>query len=308
MTPPAAVIPLRPYPAEPHPAATAPRPDGTPYDGMAATIILGMPQLCLGGLSETWLLKDIGHRHWTLLAHATGQSLPDFADETGGAIHAAFNAVSLRQGDLQAARANEVLAIAGDLTRLSNTQFRSLHRVSTAGRLVAEVEVLSTFVRRLVPGVNRSAAAAAPVGLPPLVRRMAPAGFAAAASALRGDRWTEHFGFRRAEAQPQAQARLVIDPCPSQDFNGVGFLYCANFQAFVDRAEWAFFRIGQPSPSTMRRDIIYRGNIEVGDRIVVSLMGVIRGGRVLTHWCRLERNETGETLADIFTERTLGPT
>jgi probable biosynthetic protein (TIGR04099 family) len=304
---PAAVIPLRPaepLPAEPRPAEPAGRRESAPTDGMAAAIILGMPQLCLGGLSETWLLKDIGHRHWTLLARATGRSLPDFADANGAAIHPAFTAVSLRQGDLRAARANEALAIEGDLTRLSNTQFSSLHRVSTAGRRVAEVEVVSTFVRRLVPGVNRSAATAAPVGLPPLIRRLPPAGFVAAASALRSDHWTEHFGFRRAEAR--RQARLVIDPCPSQDFNGARFLYCANFQAFVDRAEWAFFRIGQPSPSTMRRDIIYRGNIEVGDRIDVSLMGLVRDDRKLTHWCRLERNETGETLADVFTERALG--
>jgi probable biosynthetic protein (TIGR04099 family) len=298
MAPPATVIPLRQPPAEPHP------PEAAPYDGMAAAIILGMPQLCLGGLSETWLLKDIGHRHWTLLAHATGQPLPDFVDEAGAAIHAAFNAVSLRAGDLRAARANQVLAIAGDLTRLSNTQFRSLHRVTTGGRLVAEVEVVSTFVRRRVPGVNRSVAAAAPIGLPPLVGRLAPTGFVAAASALRGDRWTEHFGFRRVEAHHQA--RLVIDPCPSQDFNGVGFLYCANFQAFVDRAEWAFFRISNRSPSTTRRDIIYRGNIEVGDRVAVNLMAVVRDDRILAHWCRLERDETGETLADIFTERALG--
>jgi probable biosynthetic protein (TIGR04099 family) len=310
MAPPATVIPLRPHPAEPHPAEphpaeAAPYRHDAPYDGMAAAIILGMPQLCLGGLSETWLLKDIGHRHWTLLAQAIGQSLPDFADENGTAIHAAFNAVSLREGDLRAARANEVLTVEGELTRLSNTQFRSLHRVATGGRLVAKVEVVSIFVRRLVPGVNRSVAAAAPLGLPPLIRRLAPAGFVATAGALRGDRWTEHFGLRRAEAH--RQARLVIDPCPSQDFNGVGFLYCANFQAFVDRAEWAFFRISSPSPTTTRRDIIYRGNIEVGDRVSVTLMAAARDDRVLVHWCRLERDGTGETLADIFTERALRP-
>jgi probable biosynthetic protein (TIGR04099 family) len=299
MAPPATVIPLRPPPTEPPPAEVA------PYGGMADAIILGMPQLCLGGLSETWLLKDIGHRHWTLLAHATGQPLPDFADEHGAAIHAAFNAVSLRAGDLRSARANAVLTVEGELTRLSNTQFRSLHRIATGGRLVAEVEVLSTFVRRKLPGVNRSVAAALPLGLPPLVRRLPPAGFVATASALRGDRWTEHFGFRRDDAHPQA--RLVIDPCPSQDFNGVGFLYCANFQAFVDRAEWALFRIGAPSPSTTRRDIVYRGNIEVGDRVAVTLMAAARDDRVLAHWFRLERDGTGETLADVFTERALRP-
>jgi probable biosynthetic protein (TIGR04099 family) len=136
-----------------------------------------------------------------------------------------------------------------------------------------------------------------------LVRRLPPTGFVAAASALRAERWTEHFGFRRTAARPEA--RFVIDPCPSQDFNGAGFLYCAMFQAFVDRAEWAFFRQVSPAPVTVRRDIIYRGNIEVGDRIAVSLMAVLRAEGSLTHWCRLERCGTGETLADIFTDRAL---
>jgi probable biosynthetic protein (TIGR04099 family) len=274
-----------------------------PYDGMAPAIVLGMPQLCRGGLSETWLLKDIGHRHWTLVANALGQSLPEFEDAQGAAVHAAFNAVSLRRGDLRAARANAVLSVASEVSRLSNTQFRTRHRLSTAGRIVAEIDVISVFVRRMVPGVNRSAVSATPVGLPPLLGRTPAAGIVAEVSALRAERWEEHFGFRRSEGRPQAE--LVIDPCPSQDFNGVGFLYCAMFQSFVDRAEWAFFRLADRQLATRRRDLIYRGNIEVGDRVVISLMAVLRDDRSLTHWCRLTRQSGGEPLADIFTDRDL---
>jgi probable biosynthetic protein (TIGR04099 family) len=284
--------------------ASQPRsPAEAAYDGMAPAIVLGMPQLCAAGLSETWLLKDIGHRHWTMLAYALGQSRPEFEDAQGVAVHAAFNAVSLRQGNMRAARANATLDMASDITRLSNTQFRTLHRVSTEGRMVAEIEVISVFVKRMVPGVNRSAVAATPAGLRPLLAKPALVGFAAEASALRADRWEEHFGFRRGEGRPQAE--LVIDPCPSQDFNGVGFLYCAMFQAFVDRAEWDFFRITDRQPSTRRRDILYRGNIEPGDRIAVSLMAVRRDERSLTHWCRLTRKNGGETMADIFTDKDL---
>ena len=272
-----------------------------PYDGLARAIVLGMPQLCRDGLSETWLLKDIGHRHWTLLAYALGLTLPEFEDAQGATVHAAFTAVALRQGDLGAARANAVLHVASDIARLSNTQFRSLHRLSMEGRMVAEVEVISVFVKRLVPGVNRSAVAATPHGLPPLVGRAALTGFAAEASALRAERWDEHFGFRHRDGRPSAE--MVIDPCPSQDFNGAGFLYCAMFQSFVDRAEWTFFRRSEQRFATRRRNIIYRGNIEVGDRILVSLMGVLRQDSMLTHWCRLTRQVGGETLADVFTAR-----
>jgi hypothetical protein len=35
---------------------------------LASAVVLGMPHLSLNGLSETWVLKECGHRHWFLLA------------------------------------------------------------------------------------------------------------------------------------------------------------------------------------------------------------------------------------------------
>jgi hypothetical protein len=31
---------------------------------------LGMPHLCANSLSENWLWKELGHRHWGLIAEA----------------------------------------------------------------------------------------------------------------------------------------------------------------------------------------------------------------------------------------------
>jgi probable biosynthetic protein (TIGR04098 family) len=58
--------------------------------------------------------------------------------------------------------------------------------------------------------------------------------------------------------------RIAIDPCPGQNFNGADFLYVATCPAFVDRADWAFFRPAQPLATTRRPDIVYRGNIDPG--------------------------------------------
>jgi probable biosynthetic protein (TIGR04099 family) len=110
----------------------------------------------------------------------------------------------------------------------------------------------------------------------------------------------EHFGFARANAA--ALDRLVIDPCPAQDFNGADFLYFSSFQAFVDRAEWAFLR-PNPRATTRRRDIVYHGNIEPGERVAVVLRAVRRGGSELGHWCLIERESDAAPLADIFTLR-----
>jgi probable biosynthetic protein (TIGR04098 family) len=42
-----------------------------------------MPQLAYTGLSENWLIKECGHRHWEALAGDAGRSAPDFVDEDG---------------------------------------------------------------------------------------------------------------------------------------------------------------------------------------------------------------------------------
>ena len=53
---------------------------------MPDAVVLGMPHLCMTGLSETWLLKECGHRHWLLLAEAAGLAAPDFRDPAGDPI------------------------------------------------------------------------------------------------------------------------------------------------------------------------------------------------------------------------------
>ena len=105
--------------------------------------------------------------------------------------------------------------------------------------------------------------------------------------------------------------RLVIDPCPAQDFNDADFLYFSSFQAFVDRAEWKFLRPMRPQLTTRQRDIVYHGNIEPGEHVTVTLRAVrhhdggdnaLHDGR-LAHWCGVAREADGVPLADVFTSR-----
>jgi probable biosynthetic protein (TIGR04099 family) len=277
-----------------HEAALSPLPD---------VIVLGMPHLSLSGLSETWLLKECGHRHWFQLAAVAGLARPDFRDEGGEPIYAAFLAVSVRDAALDAVREHDELVIASQLVRISRTQFTSTHRLSVRARAIAEVVMTSTFVRRAQKGRNHSIARAEVPNLPPLEPEPQATAFAAETAALRSNRWCTHLGFEQGKAA--VVDRFVIDPCPGQDFNGADFLYFASFQAFVDRAEWAFFRPDAPFPTTHRRDIVYRGNIDPGERVVASLLQVRQEERKLGHWYRLERAQDNFAIADIFTLRRL---
>jgi probable biosynthetic protein (TIGR04099 family) len=274
---------------------------GAAASALPDAVVLGMPHLCLMGLAETWLLKECGHRHWFLLARAAGLAVPDFRDQVGEPIYAAFLAASVRGAAFDTVREHDRLVFTSRLVRISRTQFMSIHRCTVAGRAIGEIALTSAFVRRVQKGKNHSVARTEVRGLPRLRADPRAAACAAEAAALRSSRWDAHLGFARDKSE--VIDRFIIDPCPGQDFNGADFLYFASFQAFVDRAEWAFFRPRAPFPTTRRRDIIYRANIDPGERVWASLLQFRRDAHGLAHWYRLEREQDGAAVAEIFTLR-----
>jgi probable biosynthetic protein (TIGR04099 family) len=285
--------------AFPPPGTTEPlaRRDASSLD----RIMLGMPHLSLGGLSETWLLKELGHRHWQLLARLAGRAVPEFRDPEGTPVYAAFCAVTIKDAAFGLLREHDELAIESRISRISRTQFASLHELRCRGRSVGRVELSSVFVKRGIPGRNRSVARVALDLFPEAAPTTGFGGAAALAARLRGGDWDEHFGFARAAGWIHRE--MTINPCPSQDFNGADFLYFAAFQAFIDRAEWEFFNLS--TSSTLRRDILYYGNVEIGDHVVVRLMGERLAANRIAHWCRIVRNADDALLADVFTEKLI---
>ncbi|MBS9477556.1 Pnap_2097 family protein [Ancylobacter radicis] len=263
---------------------------------------LGMPQLSLAGLSETWLLKELGHRHWMLLAQMAGRDRPDFRDTDGAPVYAAFCALSVAHASFAALGENDAVVIRSHLRRISRTQCASRHVVLRDGRAMGEVELVSAFVRRGAGGGNHSVARVALDGFP-----APPAGVSLGlpqrAAQLRAGRLSRHFGFDL--DGPGGEARFEIDPCPAQDFNGAGFLYFSSFIAFIDRAEWHFDGRSASRATTRAREVFFHGNVDPGERLAVRWRAARRGEGVLTHHCRLERVSDGVCLADAFTERSV---
>lgn len=265
------------------------------------TYLLGMPQLCLRGLSESWLLKELGHRHWMTLARLAGQTGPSFTDEHGTPVYAAFCALSVREADFGEARENENLRITTKLRRISRTQMMSQHLLHLSDRAVGTVEMISTFVRRAPGGGNHSVSRFGVPGFPPAFDKSSTAALASHAAAIRSGRAANHMGFT-IDDRP-AHSSLRFDPCPSQDFNGAGFLYFSSFVSFVDRAEWQFARHLSANATTSRRDVFFSGNIDPGETLYAELMDLRRCPGGFSHHTKLVREHDGTTLAHVFTVR-----
>lgn len=252
--------------------------------------LAGMPHLARAGLSENWLLKECGHQHWLLLAQLHGLAVPSFADREGRPAYAAFTAVRLGGLRLETIGENTRLQLHSRLQRTGRARHYSEHRLLADGRPCGHLQMLSTFVCRLRPGDNRSATRA--VFAQGEAEPLAPC---AAAQALQeaGKRWRDGSG-------EEAALTWQFRPCPELDFNGADFLYFAQFQAAVERAEWE--RLTPPTPVTCReRELYFYGNLNPGDSLELRLQPT--PGLPLSHRCEVRRASDGRKLADVFTRK-----
>lgn len=259
---------------------------------LAPHMLIGMPHLTPKGLSETWAMKELGHRHWLMLAHHLGMENADFRTPDGGEAYAAICATSLGHANFGVVRANDVLTIRSALSPVSRTQASTRHRLFVRGNLVGEVELISTFVCRTREGDNYSIAR---VPLPGLTTTVEDNALAGTAAQLRAGTLETHFGL---PANPSKALRgFSFEPDVSQEFNGAGLFYFAEFQALVDRAFGRWFpELSQVS----RREIFFSGNIRAGEAVRVELMGLSPDRRQAL--CRLRREEDGKVIGKAFME------
>ncbi|PKR53858.1 Pnap_2097 family protein [Thalassospira marina] len=263
-------------------------------------IALGMPHLALKGLSEAWVLKELGHLHWTLLARMAKRKFPDFQDAAGNVVYAAFRSVEVEGARFGLACENDILRITSTQCRISRTQIQSRHTLTInnedddAGIVIGVVTMVSVFVHRTNHTSNRSIARVEVQGLPPITgHQLAPR-----------HNWFDDNNLFTATEGNNRQVQSFL-PCPSQDFNGAGFLYFANFSAFVDRAELNLDPTFSRQAVTSQRHIKYHSNVDPGEPIRVEIMDLERSSSNWLHRCRISREKDGALMADIITEKCI---
>lgn len=241
-------------------------------------ILLGMPHLNPFGLSETWLMKELGHRHWLMLAREMDMEDADFRTPDGREAYAAICATSLKQAHLELAKANDVLVVHSSISQASRTQHASIHHVSIGVGMIAVVEILSAFVARAKDGDNRSLIkmGMATGSATPLL----PNSLAAAAALFRRSQLNADSDISLADL-PVLNVK-TIRPSLQEEFNGAGLLYFANFQALATRA----IEDALPRSRLIRRDVFFHGNINPGDTIELKVRASLDQGRCFVEFHR----------------------
>ena len=265
----------------------------------------GMPHLCYSGLSENWLLKECGHRHWLAIAHSQGQPQPEFRDAQGHKVYAAFTLVRITHGRLELVEEHGAFSITTLCQPAGRAQHYSQHELLVHGRCIARVEMLSAFVQRAQPGNNRSVVRAV-MATPHAATAHPELAIASEAFVRRGRERRAGVWEDVAEAREASAHETVFTPCPHSDFNGADLLYFSSFQALVDRAEWAWMLNAGAADRPARlleRELVFYGNLDLGDSVRTGLRVHAAHNGQLAHYSELRRGSDGMRIAEVFTRK-----
>jgi probable biosynthetic protein (TIGR04099 family) len=264
---------------------------------------VGLPQLSPRGLSESWLWKECGQQHWTMLASVL--QLPSAGANQRRHCYAAFTAVRMERANLGSVAEGDNLSLTAWLDRRSRAQFVSRHVAKRGDEIVAILTIASAALGRFA-GTGQSI----PAPQPSKTRRGEGVELWRVARQMRSHQRNRHYDFDLQSLSEESW--FWFRPCPRHDFNGAGFLCFASFQSIVDRAHWSRAIEDETDSEPRSRDIFYYGNIDVGDSVRVLRAGKRvgpdrRSGRDIGIWDKIIRESDGETIAEVFTRKILPP-
>ena len=281
-----------------HPSVGAERcaTGANPSAGPTRTMHLAMPHLGPAGLSENWVLKEAGAAHWAAITEALSTRSSDLTDRIGNRLYASFVLAEVRGPPLSRFVEDMPVAMSTRLSKISERRFHSLFQLrSVDAAAIAEVELLSIFIRRRQADDNRSIGAEAPTArhdadIAPDARALAWAD---------GIRRHDHDLLDLADAQDSGRYRVIrYFFCPSLEFNNAGLLYFANFQYIIDYGEWqAYPELNHYGLSTVNRKLRYFGNVDRNDHLLLLYRREDNGEQVQCIECLVYRASDGRLLA-----------
>lgn len=252
---------------------------------------INMPQMAIGGLSESWLFKELGDLHWAMITHGLGAPSSELRDGEGARLYATFSRIRVRlDRSLARYRENEPLRLAGSISRFGSSLF--LSEVSIGENSTASL--MSTFSRRGDDTTNTSLLKGQPEIGPncPIETLAALPHFAAEYRAQRvALPWPTIF---------ECEYELV----PQHDINGVGLLYFAAYPIIADICETR--HAGRDLPfrfSPRERDVHYFANCDPHDTIVCRLHVWDVGDSTIESMTTLHRKSDDTLMAAVRTQR-----
>lgn len=294
--------------------------NGAPKSGpaklAARQLQINMPQMSIGGLSESWLFKEAGDFHWAKLAAALQRLSNEISDEAGNRLYATFLRFRVTSSHSLAEFAeNDPLGIDNNLTRFGKGIFFSVCQFESEGRAI-KAELMSSFTSR--GGSNKELMKGDPI---------LPANFAVQDSPSMPDFGAGYRNMRKG-LEPRHElagesillTNNVLFQCkyeinPYYDLNGVNLIYFAAYPLIADICERRYVQQNPQAitvktdyameASMLARDMFYFGNLDVTDHMIYELNSFEIKDRKVVSQASLFRGSDKTLIARIFTIKKL---
>jgi probable biosynthetic protein (TIGR04098 family) len=252
---------------------------------------VNMPQMAIGGLSESWLLKELGDLHWSMITAGLRSTSSGICDGSGERLYATFTRVSYHiPGSLRTFRENDQLAMRGTITRSGAGLFTSNIDIDLRD-LTAEARLMSSFSRR--GGPSNTGLLKGQPDIPPdcAIPETGRTRFA-----------TEYRDQRSATlARPLFQCEYEINPF--YDINGVNLLYFASYPIISDSCALRHDRDLASRYATRSRDVFYFANTNTDEGLVFSIHSWQQQADTLEMETSISRSVDGTLMAYLRTEK-----
>jgi probable biosynthetic protein (TIGR04098 family) len=247
---------------------------------------INMPQMAMGGLSESWLFKELGDMHWQMITDGLQCPSSGLSDATGNRLYATFTRISVSSNALASYEEDAPFDLEGNLFRFgSGIYFSEIN--FTNGR----ARIMSSFSMREESGSNVHLLKGQPK-IPPNCKiakhRTLP---------LFGQEYTTVRASYLSSDIFSCEYAII----PQYDINGVGLLYFAAYPIISDICEERF--ASQCNLSTTKRDVFYFRNCDRGETLIFRIHGRQSRDLLVESETSVSRKSDGVLMARIFTTK-----
>jgi probable biosynthetic protein (TIGR04098 family) len=273
--------------------------------------LINMPQMALTGLSESWLMKEIGNCHWQMLSDDLGLKSDEILDEYGNRLYASFIRISFEgNSSIKDFRENEYLDIFGTIQQINSMIYHSKININCGNKSIKcllttsftsrESESDNTKLTKGVPRTRDDGKIGTIADMPSHVLEI----IKYKKAKIENVALNEH----KINLTNEFIYKQIYNLNPYTDINGVGLLYYAAYPLISDVCELQFFNNSNGSKrhwalrsATVSRDIIYLGNCNIDDIIYYHLNSykIIDDNRIALQ-STLYRNSDNSAIAKIF--------
>lgn len=266
------------------------------------SIEIRMPQMANSALSESWLLKYLGDKHWFLLSEGFNKKSSEFIDDNGNRLYSTFVRINYSTPALNIFKENETIKFNSKIEGFgSNTFISSINGKSSNNQINATL--LTTFSIRVNDNnneINKGNVDLIPNSIGQLTKtpihlndyRLLRKGLL--------DEIPSSFGvFPNTD---NVVFTCEYDVNPYYDINGVGLLYFAAYPIVSDSCCLKYFNDQKSySSQTVYRDIFYFANCNPTDKIIFQLNFIDQKENKIRTLTSLYRQSDNKLLAKILT-------